>query len=77
MKEIVIVLQVTDLLQTLESSTSEGPPLLSSDQSSWLQIQRSRCDSRRHQIFWEVVGLEQGPLSFVSTTEELLWKKKK
>jgi hypothetical protein len=29
-------------------------------------------DSRSHQIFWEVVGLERGPLSLVSTTEELL-----
>jgi hypothetical protein len=27
---------------------------------------------RRYQIFWEVVGLERGPLSLVSTTEELL-----
>jgi hypothetical protein len=26
----------------------------------------------RDQIFWEVVGLERGPLSLVSTTEELL-----
>jgi hypothetical protein len=31
--------------------------------------------SRRYQIFWEVVGLEQGPLSLVRITEELLeWK---
>jgi hypothetical protein len=29
-------------------------------------------DSRRYQIFWEVVGLERGPLSLVSTVEELL-----
>jgi hypothetical protein len=29
-------------------------------------------DSRRYQILWEVVGLERGPLSFVSTIEELL-----
>jgi hypothetical protein len=47
------------------------PPLWSSGQSSWLQIQRSGYDSRHHQIFW-VVGLERGPLSLVSTTEELL-----
>jgi hypothetical protein len=26
-------------------------------------------DFRRHQIFWEVVGLERGPLSLVSITE--------
>jgi hypothetical protein len=31
--------------------------------------------SRRYQIFWEVVGLERGPLSFVSTIEELLGRK--
>jgi hypothetical protein len=27
-------------------------------------------DSRSYQIFWEVVDLERGPLSLVSTTEE-------
>jgi hypothetical protein len=31
-------------------------------------------DSRHYQIFWEVVGLERGPLSRMSTTEELLGK---
>jgi hypothetical protein len=32
-------------------------------------------DSRRYQIFWEVVDLERGPLSLVSIAEELLeWK---
>jgi hypothetical protein len=51
------------------------PPLYSSGQSSWLQIQRSGFDSLRYQIFCEVVGLEQGPLSLVSTTEELLGRK--
>jgi hypothetical protein len=31
--------------------------------------------SRRYQIFWEVVGLERGPLSLVRIIEELLdWK---
>jgi hypothetical protein len=29
-------------------------------------------DSGRYYIFWEVVGLERGPLSLVSTIEELL-----
>jgi hypothetical protein len=29
-------------------------------------------DSRRYQIFWEIVGLERSPLSLVSITEELL-----
>jgi hypothetical protein len=46
-------------------------PLRSIGQSSWLQIQRSEFDSRCHQIFWEVVDLERGPLSLVSTLEEL------
>jgi hypothetical protein len=48
------------------------PPLWSSGQSSWLEIQRSEFDSRSYQIFWEVVGLERGPLRLVSTIEELL-----
>jgi hypothetical protein len=50
-------------------------PLVSSGQSSWLQIQRPGFDSRRYQIFWEVVGLKRRPLSLVSTTEELLGRK--
>jgi hypothetical protein len=29
-------------------------------------------DSWRYHIFWEILGLEQGPLSLVSTIEELL-----
>jgi hypothetical protein len=44
-------------------------------QSSWLQIQGSGFDSRHYQIFWWVVGLERGPLSLVSTTEEQLERK--
>jgi hypothetical protein len=38
---------------------------------------RSSCpgfDFRRYQIFWEVVGLERGPLSLVRIIEELLKK---
>jgi hypothetical protein len=51
------------------------PPLWSSGQRFWLQIQGPGFDSRRYQIFWEVVDLERGPLSLVSTIEELLeWK---
>jgi hypothetical protein len=53
----------------------ERPPLWSSGQSSWLQIRRPGFDSRHYQIFWEIVGLERGPLSLVSTTEELLGRK--
>jgi hypothetical protein len=45
------------------------PPLWSSGKRSWLQIQRSGFDSRHYQIFWEAVGLEQGPLRLVSTTD--------
>jgi hypothetical protein len=50
-------------------------PLWSSGQSSWLQIRSSGFDFRRYQIFWKVVGLERGPLSLVSTIEELLGRK--
>jgi hypothetical protein len=34
-----------------------------------------RFDSRHCHLFWEVVGLERGPLSLVSTTEELFGRK--
>jgi hypothetical protein len=32
-------------------------------------------ESRRYKIFWEVVGLKQGPLSLVRIIEELLERK--
>jgi hypothetical protein len=68
-------LNISFLLLFVVYALSWGPPLWSSDQSSWLQIQRSGFDSRRYQIFWEVVGLERGPLNLLSTIEELLeWK---
>jgi hypothetical protein len=51
------------------------PPMWSSGHSSWLQVQRTGFDSRHYQIFWEVVGLERGPLSLVTTIEELLERK--
>jgi hypothetical protein len=51
------------------------PPLWASGQNSWLQIRRSGFDSRHYQIFWEAVALERGPLSLVSTIEELLGRK--
>jgi hypothetical protein len=47
------------------------PPVWSSGQSSWLQIQRFWFDSRHYQNFREVVGMERGPLSFVSTINGL------
>jgi hypothetical protein len=52
------------------------PPLWPSGQSSWLQFQRHTFHSRRYQIFWEVVGLERGPLRLVSTVEVLLGRKR-
>jgi hypothetical protein len=54
---------------------NDRPPLWSSGQSSWLQIQRSGFNSRRYQTFRVVVGLERGPLSLVSTSEEILERK--
>jgi hypothetical protein len=48
------------------------PPLW---RTSWLQIQWFGFDPRRYQNFWEVVGLERGPLSLVCTIEELPGKK--
>jgi hypothetical protein len=51
-----------------------GPPRWSSGQSSWLQIRRPGFDSRHYQKK-KVVCLERGPLSLVSTTEELLDRK--
>jgi hypothetical protein len=50
-------------------------PLWFSGQSSRLQIQRFEFDSRRYQIFWEVVGLERAPLSLLDTIGAT-WKKK-
>jgi hypothetical protein len=41
----------------------------------WSNGYRSGFDSRCHQIFSEVVGLERGQLSLVSTIEELLGRK--
>jgi hypothetical protein len=40
-----------------------------------ISIQRSGFDSWHYHIIWAVVGLERGPLSPVSTTEELLGRK--
>jgi hypothetical protein len=41
-----------------------------SGQSSWLQTQRSVFDSSSYQIFWVVLGLEQGPPSLVISIGE-------
>jgi hypothetical protein len=52
----------------LPISLTQRPPLWSSGQSSWLQIQS-------YQTLREVVGLKRGLLSLVSTIEELLERK--
>jgi hypothetical protein len=52
----------------------DWPPLWSSGQSSWLQIRRPGFDSRHYQKK-KVLGLERGPLSLVTTTEEQLDRK--
>jgi hypothetical protein len=41
----------------------------------WLHIQGPGFLSRLYQVFWEVVVLELGPLSLVSTSKELLGRK--
>jgi hypothetical protein len=48
--------EVIEIMTVCCSSVSRGPGF----------------DSRRYKIFWEVVVLERGPLSLVSTIEELL-----
>jgi hypothetical protein len=68
-KSLVEYLKEEDYLEDIRIGE---PPLWSSGQSSWLRIQRSVFDSKRYYIFWEVVGLERGPLSLVITIEELL-----
>jgi hypothetical protein len=55
-------------------SAIKRPPLWSSGQSSWLQIQGSRVRFPGH-YKKNVVGLERGPLSLMGTTEELLDRK--
>jgi hypothetical protein len=61
----------TTIATTITTTNITTDRLWSSGQSSWLLNQRFVFDFRRYQIFWEVVGLERGPLSLVSTTEEL------
>jgi hypothetical protein len=74
---VILVLQWSMSISTSFRITGleVRPPLWSSGESSWLQIQRSRFDSRRYHIFWEVVGLERSPVSLMSTFEELLERK--
>jgi hypothetical protein len=45
------------------------------DRLCGLVVRGPGFDSKRYQIFWEIVGLERGPLSLVRIIEELLeWK---
>jgi hypothetical protein len=67
------VMTVLSMFNVLICSSTRGPPLWSSSQSSWLQIPRPGFDSRHYEK--KVVGLERGLLSLVSTTEELLDRK--
>jgi hypothetical protein len=60
----------TEFIRYVEESR---PSLWSSGQSSWLQIQRSGVDFQRYHSFPK--SLERGPLSLVSTIEELLDRK--
>jgi hypothetical protein len=57
--------------QNFKSCINAALPLWPSSQSSWLQIQRSSFYSRRYQIFGELLGLELGPLSLMSTIDRL------
>jgi hypothetical protein len=72
---IVVSFTTTPTFSLCLSLSLYRSSLWSSGQSSWPQIHRSGFDSRRYQIFWQVVGLERGPLSLMSTTEELLDRK--
>jgi hypothetical protein len=56
-------------------------PSTTSKTASVVKVPRYRSrrpgsDSRRYQIFWEVMGLERGPLSLVRITEERLRSRK-
>jgi hypothetical protein len=68
---IVIIIIITIIIN--DTTILCWPPLWSSGQSSWLQIQKPGFDSRHYQK--QLAGLERGPLSLVSTTEELLDRK--
>jgi hypothetical protein len=46
-----------------------------SGHSSWLQIHCSDFDSRRYQIFWEIVVLKRGQISLMSIIEEVFESK--
>jgi hypothetical protein len=80
MKQLAVKLKDTFLHKLFLSFINKFKKMLlvpwSSGQSSWLQIQRSGFDSQRYQIFWEIAGLERGPLGLLSIIEDLLGRKK-
>jgi hypothetical protein len=59
------------LLQNLSHYSCFRTFLWSNDQSSWLQIQRSRARVPSLPIVWEVVSLKSSPLSLLRINEEL------
>jgi hypothetical protein len=67
----ILPFTATSYKSFLHSRVSDWPPMWSSAQSSCLQIQRSVFDSRRYQIFWEILGLERSSLILVRIIEEL------
>jgi hypothetical protein len=74
---VLAVLNLQVLLQRVKSSCGRDSDRLCG-QVVRVPGYRSRgpgFDSRRYQIFWEVVGLERGPLSLVRIIEELLERK--
>ena len=56
----------------INSIWNKGPPLWSSGQSFWLQIQRSRVRFPALPDFLSSSGSGRGPLSLVRSIEDLL-----
>jgi hypothetical protein len=57
--------------------TLQWQPLLSSGQSSWLQIQKSGFYSQRYQIFLEVLGLKRNGVHSASWVQVRSYLKEK
>jgi len=72
--EVAVVLEtkVDTARIIIASMYFDGPPLWSSGQSFWLQIQRSRVRFPALPDFLSSSGSGTGPLSLVRSTEELL-----
>jgi hypothetical protein len=62
-------------LSSAVQQTLSNNNLVSDIPHVWIQIRRPGFDSRQYQKR-KVVSLERGPLSLVSTTEELLGRKR-